>query len=724
MAGAGDVELGDGASKCPAIPSKSAILVQTIRSMQASLYYALSELLDQLESNVLKGVWRLSGINIKRAVENIRSGTTVYTPVIELIVNAIQAVRAIKPSGGRITITVLRSPQEDMIERIAPVDGFIVEDDGIGFDDEHRDSFDTLYSELKLSDGGKGFGRFTCLKYFEKMSVESVYRDGEKLKVRSFDMGTGNDIIVNEVIGDTDKTTTGSKVTIQGSKSVKVLEKGLDFIARVLVERLLPYFIDPQSECPRIIIIDSKDGSSIILNEYIEQENRQIVELNVAEPELVLESRNETENFLVRVFKIYAAKSSRSKIALVAHRREVTDVTIQTYIPEFADEFYDKLGDGDDARDRNFVVKAYVFGGYLDRNVSLERGAFNFQRDDDLVYGISQSQIEAAAAEKARDAVGDEIAVRKKRKAARIEEYIEKDAPWHRMISHETDFSSLPMRPSPHEIEIHLQTAKFQRELQTRAQVRQILDSEDPNSLRDRVAEVVESISHTSKNDLIHYVSMRKCVLDLFGKALELDESGKHRSEGEVHDIIMPRRKDSESLNYEDHNLWILDERLNFAHYVSSDRPIGGGQTDRSDITIFNRRVAFRGENQPSNPITIFEFKKPQRHNFADPSSDEDPVQQIIRYVNQIKAGKFKTPNGRDIRVTDDTPFYGYVVCDIPNKVADWLHYEKNFTPMPDGLGYFQWFGNIRLYMEVLSWTKVHSDAEMRNKVFFHKLGI
>ena len=280
------------------------------------------------------------------------------------------------------------------------------------------------------------------------------------------------------------------------------------------------------------------------------------------------------------------------------------------------------------------------------------------------------------------------------------------------------------MRPSSQEIELHLQSAKFQREMQTRAQVRELLDSEDPDVLRDQVAQVVESISQTSKNDLIHYVSMRKCVLDIFGKALEVDEQGKYRSEADVHDIIMPQRKDSETLGYEDHNLWILDERLNFAHYVSSDMPISGGRSDRSDVTIFNRRVAFRGDNQPSNPITIFEFKKPQRHNFVDPSSDEDPVQQIIRYVNQIRAGKFKTPEGRDIRVTDDTPFYGYVVCDLPRKVADWLHNEKMFTPMPDGLGYFQWFGNIRLYMEVHSWTKIHADAEMRNKVFFHKLGI
>jgi hypothetical protein len=666
----------------------------------------------------------LSNINIKRAVENIRSGTTVYTPVIELIVNAIQAVRLVKPTGGLIRITILRSGQVDMLDRIAPVDGFVVEDDGVGFDQAHRDSFDTLYSELKADEGGKGFGRFTCLKYFDRLKVESVFRGTDGLRSRSFEMGVGNDIIINETIGESGSGETGSAVTIEGAKSVRLPDKGIDVIARVLVERLLPYFIDRKSECPRIVVVDNADGATVVLNDYLSLENRQIVELGVAEPQIVLNAQDHTETLDVRVFKFYAPRASKSKIALVAHGREVTDVTIQFYIPEFADEFYDRSDDGAASRDRNYVVKAYVFGDYLDRNVSLERGAFNFQRDSDLIYGISQSQIESRAAEVARDAVGHEIIARRERKAARIEEYVATEAPWHRALSREADFSTLPMKPTPQEIELHLQAAKFQREKETRAQVRQILDSDNPDTLREQVAEVVASISQTSKNDLIHYVSMRKCVLDLFGKALETDDKGKHRSEGEVHDIIMPRRRDTEALDYEQHNLWILDERLNFTEYVASDLPIDGARTDRSDVTIFNRRIAFRGDNQPSNPITIFEFKKPQRHDFANPSSDDDPVQQIIRYVNQMREGRFKTPKGRDILVSENTTFYGYVVCDLPKKVADWLLYEKNFTIMPDAMGFFQWFPNIRLYMEVLSWTKVLADAEMRNKVFFHKLGI
>lgn len=108
-------------------------------------------------------------------------------------------------------------------------------------------------------------------------------------------------------------------------------------------------------------------------------------ELAVENPEIVISAHDDVETFGVRVFKFYAPRMNKSKIALVAHRREVTDVATQTYIPEFADEFYDSADDAGTQRDRNYVIKAYVSGAYLDRNVSLERGAFNFQRDTDML---------------------------------------------------------------------------------------------------------------------------------------------------------------------------------------------------------------------------------------------------------------------------------------------------------------------------------------------------
>lgn len=667
----------------------------------------------------------MSNVNVRRLVDNIRSGTNIYTPLVELVVNAIQAIDEKGISNGLVEIEVLRNGQADVLDRLEDVDGFVVKDNGIGFTKSNRDAFDTLYTEQKIADGGKGFGRFTCLKYFDRVKVSSTFAEGDAFRDRSFRMGLDKDIIVEEKEGPSQAQTTGAVVEISGIKSVRFPDKKLETISRVVVERLLPYFVDKERACPRVVIRDANQPSNTVpLNDYLGKENSQIVEMKVDEGAFSVSANEDEKTFEVRVFKFFAPRTAKSKVSLVAHRREVTDNPLESYIPEFAEEFFEPGPDQDLAKGRNFVIKAYVFGDYLNDNVSLERGEFRFQTDTDLLNGISQNDIEQKAAEIVQSSVGAEIAERKRRKEVRISEYVTNDAPWHRILAKEVDFSALPMRPSNQDIELHLQKKKYEKEITTRTQVAALLNSEDPDELGEKISQLIENISDNSKNDLIHYVSMRKCVLDLFSKSLEIGADGKHKSEGEVHDIIMPRKKDSEDLNYDAHNLWILDERLNFTSYVSSDKPLQSSNGDRTDITVYNRRVAYRGDNEASNPITIFEFKKPQRDDFADPSSKEDPVQQIIRYVNQIREGKFKTPTGRDILVNGTTPFYGYVVCDLTKKVKDWLQKEKNFTPMPDGLGWFNWFGNISLYMEVVSWTKLLRDAEMRNKIFFSKLGI
>src|SRR3546814_3630434 len=109
------------------------------------------------------------------------------------------------------------------------------------------------------------------------------------------------------------------------------------------------------------------------------------------------------------------------------------------------------------------------------------------------------------------------------------------------------------MKPSNQDIELHLQKKKFEKEVTTRTQVAAILNSDNPDDLAEKIDEIMKNISDTSKNDLIHYVSMRKCVLDIFSKSLELDAEGKYKSEGEVNDVIMRRRKDSDDLKSEEH---------------------------------------------------------------------------------------------------------------------------------------------------------------------------
>ena len=668
----------------------------------------------------------MSNVNIKRAVENIRENTTVYTPVVELIVNAIQAIDEAGQTAGKVLVHAVRDAQPDLDGGRPNITGFKVQDNGIGFTNEHRNSFDTLYTDHRIAEGGKGFGRFICLKYFEDLHVESVYQDGPRFFSRSFSMGKNQEIVVGEKVKETNQTEAGTIVHLVGLKSGPTFEKKLQTIARNLVERLLPYFIVEGYRCPEIVLAESDLSEPIYLNEFVRNEVSEFIqEIPVHPNQFTLEATRTEEEFIARIFKIYSPGHQKSRISLVAHKREVSGSVLDRYVPEFAEDFYEKNGDNDGVdRGRNYIIKAYASSPYLDRHVSLERGGFEFHMESDLTLGISQAQIERKVATIARTAVGHDIGLRQERKRKRVQAYVDEEAPWHKELLRKIDLSEMPHNPTAEEIETRLQKEKLSQELSIKGDVARILSEKSLEDVKESVVEIVNKISDTSKNDLTHYIVFRRKILDIFRRSLELDESGGYSSEGVVHDIIFPRKGDTEVTSFDDHNLWLIDERLNFTKYVASDVSLNGKNTGRPDLLAYNSRVLFRGDNDPSNPITIFEFKRPQRDDFVNQSSSEDPVQQIVRYVNKIRDGEYKTPKGREMRVAENTPFYGFVVCDLTPKVKTWLEREKDFKPMPDRLGWFQWMGNINLYVEVISWDKILKDAHMRNKVFFQKLDI
>ncbi|MBB5319441.1 ATP-binding protein [Tunturibacter empetritectus] len=667
----------------------------------------------------------MSNVNVSRVIENIRGVTTVYTAIVEVIVNAIQATEQNSSQAGEVKIRAIRSAQLEADGSLPDITGFEIQDNGIGFTKENRDSFDTLYTDLKISDGGKGFGRFICLKYFDRLQVESDYKAQDSFFHRSFRMGKGKEIIVDESNGPSKASASRTIVRLEWIKKMKSLDKRLETIARNLAEKLLPYFITANYNCPKIVLSELDDSDAVVLNDFVSNQISSVIqEIPLTKDSFELTFDETIEQFHIRLFKFFFPKNLKSRISLVAHKREVSSSVLHGYIPEFSEDFYERTPGPDGGAARNYIVKAYVFGRFLDRHVSLERGSFDLSAGGEPLYKITQDDIETSAAEIAKEALGSDILIRQQKKQEDVQTYVDDLAPWHKYVVKSLDLTSMPYNPSAEEIEMRLQREKYRHEVQLRKDVDQILAGAALGDLRPNVARVVEAISESGKNDLVHYIALRRNILELFGKSLELDDGGAYQSEGLVHDIIFPRKGDTEITAFNDHNLWIIDERLNFSSYVSSDIPLNGGKSERPDLAVYDKRILFRGDNEASNPITIFEFKKPQRDDFVNPSSKDDPIQQIIRYVNSIRDGKYKTPKGKKMLVETNTPFYGYVVCDLTSKVEEWLLREKNFKVMPDRLGWFLWYENINLYIEVLSWDKILRDARLRNRIFFHKLGI
>ena len=665
----------------------------------------------------------MSKLNIAGIVKNIKSRSNIFTPIIEAVVNSIEAIVESGQANGQVIITVKRQETLDFDGLIPPIKDIEIYDTGVGFNQKNRDSFDMFYSEEKLSKGGKGFGRFMFLKYFNDVKVESVFKEEEKFKFRKFNFGKQYQIIANENISDSEESNSYSKVFFNNVIKDNLLDKELETIARKLVEKLLIFFIDEEFQCPEIILREANGGNQITLNTYIAPNSE--IQLICTKPfSLKCPFSKNDETFTAKIFKLYSPGNQKSKISLTAHNREVTETTLHSYIPEFEDDFFDEFQRGNEKVKKNYIIKTYVLGNYLNQNVSEERENFNFDKTKpDSLFELSQIDIELAASELTKEIFDEDVKVRAEKKKSKVLDYITNNAPWHRSLVDDIDFPALPYFLTDEKIELAFQSIKFQKEQESKVELRQILQSDD-EGFEDKVNQLLTKVTDVGKNDLTHYVCTRKLVLQIFEELLKRNTDGKASLEKDLHNVIFPMGKNSLQVPYEDHNLWLLDERLVFSQYIASDKKISKSKDalGEPDLIIFDQKNSFRGgDNEFSNPLTIFEFKRPKRESYTQ---EEDPILQIGQYLDKIRQGKYELPEGLEvIKVNDNTPVYGYIVCDLTEKIRGFARMHQ-LTVSPDDEGFFGYHTGYKIYLELFSFKKLLKDANLRNKIFFSKLGL
>ncbi len=220
---------------------------------------------------------RING-DLEGKIDNFKDfKSEALTPLFEAIVNSIQAIKE-RPSSdkGEITINIIREPytQEELPNQNQKGDepgkpsiikNFEIVDNGIGFDALNFDSFVLSDSLKKKSQGGKGVGRFSWLKAFDRIEIESVYSENGNKKKRSFGV-TGKNWIQppdGNVTSVPDMTQQQTIVRLVGFKkkyrTAPTAYKTTDKIAQRILEHFLPYYI--QKSAPSIKV---KDGDVII----------------------------------------------------------------------------------------------------------------------------------------------------------------------------------------------------------------------------------------------------------------------------------------------------------------------------------------------------------------------------------------------------------------------------------------------------------------------------
>lgn len=661
-------------------------------------------------------------INVDRFIENTVGKTTVYTPIIEAIVNAIDAIDEAGVVDGKVIVKLKRANvlklDDEGNDSIPPIESIEISDNGIGFTDKQRASFKTLYSAKKALSGGKGFGRFTYLKYFNNVHINSTYSEKNILKKREFDFNRES-LITNEMITvHKDPFPTGSHVVLSSinSKHRDKFNKRLDTIARKLFEDLMVFFIQDDYKPPTIVLEDAHEGD-VVLNDYLNTgEDVQLF----GEMEFKLENHQQENQFKIKVFKIYFTQA-KSSILLTAHNRVVTKSFMHTYVPEFIDDFYDEYTNQEgEISKKNYSIKAYTMGPYLDLNVTYQRNSFNFaDSDEEPMFPHSKKAIEKNVSMLVNDRFIDEVNLRRNKKVNAVRKYVEETAPWHKQLVDELNFDELPYNLGDKEIDAELHKVAFEREVEVKKEADKISAGATDGDLAEKIQTLVDKLTAPMQAQLTHYVVLRKVVIDMFDRALKLNDQDRHELEETVHNIIYPIKSDSNETLYDSHNLWLIDEKLSYNAYLASDKPLTTGDK-RPDILIYDNPVALRSGDDASNPISVFELKRPGRKNYPE---DEDPIKQVLEYVNRIRSGGFTTPENRPVNVTDSTPAYGYVICDLTKKIRELCDFHQ-LTLSPDNEGYFGYHNKYQVYIQVISFDKLLKDTRLRNRILFSKLGI
>ena len=668
------------------------------------------------------------GIDLKGRVNRLRlAERNMLLPVLEAVVNSIHAIEDAKIKNGKITIEIVRTPQSSLeIEgrSLPEIIGFTITDNGIGFNEENYESFKREYSTYKAWRGGLGIGRFMWLKAFNNVKIYSVFKENDLVKNRSFffNIKTPDGIERHEIRELNSENESYTKIELIGYKEPykSKCPKRIETIANRIIEHCLMYFL--QKNCPEINIVD--DATTINLNHHFDK----LVSGNKFNDKFTVGSFD----FKITLLKWFEHEEfTHHRISLCANSREVEGFNVSKVFPDVSG----KITDTETGKD--YLIVCYVEGEYFDNNVNDERTEIFFGKDGAFDENlINQNHLYQELAPVIKKYFNTEVERFKALKNERIASFISERAPQYRILNKYVDsFDDVVVSEGISEQDLDLKLYKKLQDIEYsfRKETMLTLSSDDeetdtPDELRERYSKLFEELSDLNKSKLAQYVVHRKYILELFEKSLKLNESGKFELEDTVHSIIYPTKTDSNQIDFNNQNLWIIDERLSFHNYLSSDKPLSSikdfenKSLDRPDLLIFNNPISYvEGDEAPHNSVVLVEFKRPMRKEYDE--TDDNPIVQLYNYVREIRKGKKLTNDGRTYDIGEHTRFYCYLICDRNDKIDEYAEnaqLEKTF----DGLGFYGYNKSLKCIIEIMPFNQVLSNAKKRNKVLFHKLGI
>lgn len=657
--------------------------------------------------------------NLVKRVDRLPKPTNVagaLQPLFEAISNSIHSVQARfgdQVTGlGKIEVTVETNRKKENVWAL-------VQDNGLGLNAKNWDAFTTTDTDNKIQIGGKGVGRLLWLDCFQSIKVTSTFQTDDGLMRRTFDFVLAlNDQIQNEsVVPAPDSPGPSFQVRFDGLRDNGYLAKfpGRDnFVFQHLTSHFLPTFIG--GRCPQIKVHVGDE------TRHFPDAIDDIVHRRETEIELQTEEYGLLRLTLMECDKVASADLAGSHfVHFIAHDRTVQSRSIDS-----------KLGLKYFGDDGDRVFHAIVTGEFLDQNVNQERTAFMFEDVviDRIINDVCTDEIERFLVEPLSELGGEQ--------RKRIEEITES---YPSVAFGDTDELQAKL-PSgelhPDAIYGHLARERFRRDQRQAEKIKSVMrrlkEGEiGPDSFDQAISEAGKAIGEAEQRSLTEYIVRRKVVLDfieiLLQKVREDTRDSSYQREDLLHSFICPLRINTladgshKVTAAASHDLWIVDERLTFAQYFSSDQEFSAlskaiESDDRPDVLIFDYAHGLK-ESDDAAKILLIEFKRPNRTDYSD---TDNPQMQVERYIKTLQGGGLNDVKGRPIKLDDRTVFHCFIVADIVGKLDEWTF---SWQRTADGRGrIYQPRDGFRGTIELVGWDALLGDARDRNKAFFERAGI
>lgn len=663
----------------------------------------------------------------------------VFLPLYESIVNSIISLDKVDREEKYVEVIIERNAETQTPNlfgrNVGTIKDITIIDNGQGFTEANFESFKSPYGQMNKKYGCKGIGRFTILAMFEKMEITSIYEEDGKCIKRTFEFDADNEITNEKKDVLEEKRPAQTKVILRNCNNPELISgtaKNTEEIAKGIMEHCFIYYLCGTLPTINVGEKNSEGGmTSLSVNDLFSHESKE------KEKDLLI---------VDQTFHLYVVKSDKTTsrkynyVSLCANSRVVGN---KKNLAEVDSLYTYPITEGSESK----FIDVYVVSNYLDQHVNSARTAFKIPEkiEEAIKYPDQEEEI---SIERIFKEIAKEISTMyetyavetKKRNIEEVKNYITTTSPEYTSFLLRDDIlEAMPPNLSDDKKEAYLHGVAYTENKKITEKIEKFIQLREVNE--EEINNIIETIKKRSAYDadkLVAYISRRKAIISLFEKMLEMKENGKYELESMIHNLIFPMGLTNESVNYQYHNLWLLDDRFSTFRFIASDRSITSFSQIKSskepdivmindDHLLVNNAISYGDKEMGEvGTMVIFEFKRPGDTAHQKKKTDmrwefselvEDYFDDFL-YGNEKQKKNWK---GQKVDVSLNTPKFGYVVMDeMPKQLIEYnLSHQWRKTPFGS---YYKINPDQNLHIEAMDFHTLLRNAKERNNPFFDHL--